>query len=198
MWDGKIGIWPFAHLSPALRSSTNRPAGTLEWKLYSVNKAAYKDMIIEKVIPAIEEKWPQGYCNTPIWIQQDNASSHFKNDDPDFAMRVGMSDLQISMYFQPPNSPDLNVLNLGFFASLQSIVVKAKPETNNSWSKQSKQNLDPIPTPESTMCSWHFRQQCRRSFYAMGTMNMSCNTWRKHSWSKMECCQFQLQYLMMS
>jgi hypothetical protein len=29
MWEGKIGMWPFAWLEPAQRSSVNRPAGTL-------------------------------------------------------------------------------------------------------------------------------------------------------------------------
>lgn len=59
-----------------------------------------------------------------IWIQQDNASSHFRNDDAVFANAVEVTGLDIKLYFQPANSPDLNVLDLGFFNSLQSTVNK--------------------------------------------------------------------------
>ena len=126
MWDGKIGIWPFARLSPALRASINRPAGTLEWKPYAVTKDSYREMIIHRVIPAIELQWPQAYRNATIFLQHDNASSHFGNDDVLFQQRCAQSKLDMKIYFQPPNSPDLNVLDLGFFASLQAMVTKSK------------------------------------------------------------------------
>ena len=58
MWDGKLGLWPFAKQVPAQRSSANRPAGTLEWKSYNVDRKAYRTMMIEKLLPAIKEKWP--------------------------------------------------------------------------------------------------------------------------------------------
>lgn len=38
-FDGKIGLWPFTHLVEAQRDSRNRPAGTLEEKTCSVNRA---------------------------------------------------------------------------------------------------------------------------------------------------------------
>ena len=79
-------------------------------------------MLVERVIPAIEQQWPQAYQNTPIWIQQDNALSHIPPDNAAFVARVGQLDLNIEPYFQPSNSPDLNVLDLGFFASLQAMV----------------------------------------------------------------------------
>ena len=44
-WDGKIGIWPFARLEPAQRSSVNRPAGTMEWKTYNVSLSVMGAMI---------------------------------------------------------------------------------------------------------------------------------------------------------
>jgi len=124
MWDGKIGIWPFARLSPALRSSVNRPAGTMEWKTFKVDKEAYKTMMIEQVLPAIVEKCPIAMLNAGVSIQQDNAPAHIRNDDADFLAAVQATGVDVKIYCQPPNSPDLNVLDLGFFNSLQSIVSK--------------------------------------------------------------------------
>ncbi len=57
-WDGKVGIWPFAKQEPAKKNSKNRPAGTLEWKSYTVGKVEYKEFMIDKVLPAIKKTWP--------------------------------------------------------------------------------------------------------------------------------------------
>ena len=124
MWDGKIGIWPFARLSPALRSSVNRPAGTMEWRTFKVDKEAYKTMIIDHVVPAIVRKCPISMLDKGVRIQQDNATSHIENDDTDFLAAIEATGVNITIYSQPPNSPDLNVLDLGFFFSLQSMVAK--------------------------------------------------------------------------
>ena len=42
MWDGKLGIWPFAHQVPAKNNSKNRPKGTLEWKGFPATKKQCK------------------------------------------------------------------------------------------------------------------------------------------------------------
>ena len=115
-FDGKIGIWPFAHQVPAMRNSINRPAGTLVWTLHNVNTEAYTEMLRDKVIPAIHDKFPHEV--TPlITIQHDNATPHKAMDDEaveDYAMQA--RGLNIAMEFQPSNSPDTNVLDLGFFS----------------------------------------------------------------------------------
>jgi len=60
-----------------------------------------------------------GQGQRTIWIQQDNAPAHISPDDPDFVRAADCNDgVQIGMYSQPPNSPDLNVLDLGLFAAL--------------------------------------------------------------------------------
>jgi hypothetical protein len=64
-FDGKLGMWPFVEKVPAQRaSSRNRPRrGTLITKPVSVTKEIYKKFIMEKVLPAIKEKWPQCHRN---------------------------------------------------------------------------------------------------------------------------------------
>ncbi|XP_074288675.1 uncharacterized protein LOC141613831 [Silene latifolia] len=84
IFDGKIGIWSFVMDVPAQRNSKNRVAGIMETKcIESINKQVTKDMIINRVLPAIKAKWPSN-VSKHIIIQQDNARPHFSNDDPDF------------------------------------------------------------------------------------------------------------------
>ncbi|KAL7598103.1 hypothetical protein Lser_V15G26393 [Lactuca serriola] len=121
VFSGKIGIYPFTTLEPAKRSSKNRVAGTLETKpILSVNKEITKSWLIEKVLPDIRAKWPRGHTG-PIFIQQDNAKPHVDVNDSEFLEAASRDGFDIRLCFQPPNSPDLNVLDLGFFRAIQSL-----------------------------------------------------------------------------
>jgi len=50
----------------------------------SITRDVIRDFMINQVLPAIRSKWPREYVSTPIFIQQDNALSHFKLDDPEY------------------------------------------------------------------------------------------------------------------
>ena len=76
--------------------------------------------MIGKLLPAIVAKWPREDAGQTIWIQQDNAPSHVPAHDEQFATAVTQTGFDIRIMKQPPNSPDMNALDLGFFASLQS------------------------------------------------------------------------------
>lgn len=117
-FDGKIGMFPFVERVAAQRASRNLARGHVERKLLPVNKNRYREFMIQKVIPAIREKWP---CrNRDIVIQQDGASSHIAEDDPAFVAAATEGLWNISLLTQSPKSPDLNVLDLSFFRALQS------------------------------------------------------------------------------
>ena len=119
VFDGKIGMWQLAQNVPAARSSKNRPRGTEEWKPIPVTKEVYRQFICEKVVPAIKELWPASYQQQKITIVQDNAPAHISPADAEFLAVANMIDgWDISLCCQPPNSPDLNVLDLGLFAGL--------------------------------------------------------------------------------
>jgi hypothetical protein len=77
-----------------------------------------REYMLNKVIPAILDKWPNKDLGRIIWIQQDNARPHILSNDPDFLKAVKQTDLDIRLMQQPPNSPDMNVLDLCFFRSL--------------------------------------------------------------------------------
>jgi len=85
-FDGKIGIWPFVERVQAQRSSNRRAAGTWETKPINVDKNTYKQFVLEKVIPAIKEKWPRsnGFRCETVRLQHDNATSHFDEADEDW------------------------------------------------------------------------------------------------------------------
>jgi len=75
-WDGKIGIWECVDYVAAKRSSRNRPAGTIEPKPYNIDGACYRDLILDKLLPAIADKCPIGMKAKPIFVQHDNAPPH--------------------------------------------------------------------------------------------------------------------------
>ena len=89
--------------------------------LTSITTEEYRSFICNKVVPAIAEKWPDCHRNMTIKIQQDNAPVHIKETDVAFHQAVAATDLNIQLRFQPSNSPDLNVLDLGFFNAIQSL-----------------------------------------------------------------------------
>ena len=134
MWDGKIGIWPIGEWKAAQRSSIHRPAGTMEFHGKSVDRDTYREYIVDKVLPSIATKWPRPEWNgdepPTIYIQQDGATSHINPWDPAIEAKLqtlGVAHDRIKLVTQPPNSPDLNLNDLGFFNSLQSTYYQTCP-----------------------------------------------------------------------
>ena len=59
-------------------------AGTLFWEDKPITQKAYRELLSEKVVPAVEQLWPQGEWASPqvvIWIQQDGPNAHIKPDN---------------------------------------------------------------------------------------------------------------------
>jgi hypothetical protein len=68
----------------------------------------------------------------PIYIQQDNAPSHVSPNDKLFCGAAKQDGFDIRLVCQPPNSPDFNILELGFFNGIQSIQYKTSAKTLKS------------------------------------------------------------------
>ncbi|XP_057546083.1 uncharacterized protein LOC130825070 [Amaranthus tricolor] len=112
---------PFISQEPAKRSSKNRRRGELESKpIQSITKEHMRAMLITNVIPTIRAKWPS-MLSKDIIIQQDNAKPHIAPYDKEFVDEATKDGFNIQLVQQPPNSPDMNVLNLGFFRSIQAL-----------------------------------------------------------------------------
>ena len=116
-FDGLIGIWPVVEWRAARRASRNRAAGTMEPHNVIMTKEVYLDFMLSKLLPAIAEKCPDEMKARPIRIQQDNAKPHcsFVQGNAKLYTKATELGLIIHPYYQPPNSPDLNVLDLCFF-----------------------------------------------------------------------------------
>jgi hypothetical protein len=127
-FDGKIGTWAFVKETPAPKKSKLRPKGTLELKNVKVTRDVMREYMCNLVIPAIQDKWPDEDEGTTIFIQQDNAKPHLLPHDDGFRQAVAQTDLDIQLMQQPPNSPDLNVLDLALFRSLQSLTDTRAPK----------------------------------------------------------------------
>ncbi|KAF0683218.1 hypothetical protein As57867_024640, partial [Aphanomyces stellatus] len=120
-FDGKIGMWPIVEYLPAVRNSRNRPAWTMIPTSVNVDARVYRDYVLTQVIPAIKAKFPTE--NKRVVLQHDNATPHGGITDADLEC-VSTDGWSFVVRCQPPQSPDLNVLDLGLFASIQALQLK--------------------------------------------------------------------------
>jgi hypothetical protein len=56
-----------------------------------------------------------------VTIQQDNARPHLSLVNPEFVEASREGSCNIKLLTQPPNSPDINMLDLGFFRAIQAL-----------------------------------------------------------------------------
>ncbi|CAM9630960.1 unnamed protein product, partial [Discosporangium mesarthrocarpum] len=89
-----------------MRSSKNRKKGTMMLKQARINAEKYKELMIDKVVPAIKARMPR----PPGHTHDLRAAGWCK--------AAGDS---IILETQPANSPDLNVNDFGFFHSIQEL-----------------------------------------------------------------------------
>jgi hypothetical protein len=155
-FDGKIGIWSFTSTEQALRRSKNHNKGDDVIKTVNVDKDRYREMLLDRVLPAIFEKFPDSEAS--IVVQQDNAGPHISPDDDDFLEMVQQSGWNISLKFQPPNSPDMNLNDLGFFRAIQSICQEDVPRNVEELIESVKQAYASYPA-RSINKMWLTHQQ---------------------------------------
>ena len=84
-------------------------------------KEVYRDLLIRKLIPAIMEKWlTRDRTLRKFFIQQDGAKNHIREDNKLFNDALEENGVDTELYTQAANSPDVNLLDLGFFRAIQS------------------------------------------------------------------------------
>lgn len=130
-FDGNLGIWPIIKHVPSKRTSRNRPKGTMEIKNLSCKRPVYTKFICEKVLTAIRRKFQVVDRNKVIFLQQDNASAHIGviQEDPIFRAARARNGLNIEIKLQVAQSPDTNVLDLGYFQAIEAIQQKKRSRT---------------------------------------------------------------------
>ncbi|WVZ55812.1 hypothetical protein U9M48_006423 [Paspalum notatum var. saurae] len=102
VFDGKIGCFPLVTIEQAVRRSRNRMRGAQVIKpIQSITRDVIRDFMINRVLPAIRAKWPREDVHKPIFIQQDNAPTHIKVDDPQFLEVAKQDGFDIRLICQP-------------------------------------------------------------------------------------------------
>ncbi|XP_044966308.1 uncharacterized protein LOC123426535 isoform X1 [Hordeum vulgare subsp. vulgare] len=162
VFDGKIGVWAYTEWVQAKKKSQNRLRGTWELKpCHTVDREKSQEYLVKYVLPAIKEKWPESDRWNIIYVQQDNARTHIKPDDPLFLQEAARGGWDIRMIYQPPNSPDTNILDLGWFASIQAMFHKKMPKTLAEIVQKVNQSLAEYPHQKLNRI-WLSHQACMR------------------------------------
>ena len=176
IFDGKICCFPLVQYEPAQRGNerTGRVRGDLVMKpITSITREVIRGFMINQVLLAIRAKWPREYVGRPIFIQQDNAPSHLKLDDAEFCEAAKLGGFDIRLICQPPNSPDFNILDLGFFRAIQAI----------QYQKNAKTMEDLLPAVQAVIiCSIIVHNRIKLALQFLLThLNLHYNC--RHSWS---------------
>lgn len=163
-FNGAIGLYPLAKIVPAARASSHRPAGAPVLKLFSMDKEMFIKMLKENVVRDALQTCPWA---REITIQMDNAGGHGggrggKIKDTLSTLNAWASNLpqeylallhdpesppKIHFIAQPSCSPDLNVLDLGAWRSMDIAVDKVK---RNSFLRQ----LDEMEIYDAARDAW--------------------------------------------
>ena len=86
-----------------------------------------------------------------IYIQ-DSAKSHIGEDDNEFNDALAERDINVELYTQVANSPDVNLLDLGFFQTIQSFN-NAAPKNKEELIHVVSMAYDNYPR-EKLNCTW--------------------------------------------
>ena len=134
LFDGLLACMAFTKKEPAKRTSKNRLRGTLVTKNVTVNATTYKDIVIREggLLDIIREKM-SGIDYDEIVLQMDNATAHVaKGVIPAIEAAAVERGLRLRIKCQPPQSPELNINDLEFLASLQSQAIELKARCRNT------------------------------------------------------------------
>ena len=91
-----------------------------------INRVDMTKMFVDKVIPEIKQKRPVG--SKRCIIRQDNAEPRTTAADNAIAQDLRHDRIHMDLSNQPPNSPEFNVLDLGFFNSIQALQHERSPK----------------------------------------------------------------------
>ena len=88
--------------------------------LTKINADVICTFICKKIIPRIKKVWPKD-MNKECKVQWDNAKVHVSAYDLSLLECLTTGGWNIDVVMQPAKSPDLNILDLGYFNSLQTL-----------------------------------------------------------------------------
>lgn len=132
-FSGKIGLWPCTQTVLAKKNSKNRPAGTPEVKTCNVTSEFYQNLFTMQggVLDKIKHRMPW-LRGRRVKIQHDGARPHTGKDAEALIAAAGsVGGWEFVFKRQPAQSPDLNILDLGFFHALKNHASKLLIQATN-------------------------------------------------------------------
>ena len=100
---------------------------------FSSYQKTVQDMLLTKVVPAIEEKWLVGDRGWTITIKQDNARPYVDNNNNKFCSTINSIQPSIKLGPQPAQSPETKFLDLDLFCAINCAWKKFLQQTPKSW-----------------------------------------------------------------
>ena len=120
-FDGKVGCWAVTDAVTAKRDSKNRKKGTIEQKSTTMDSAKYYEILTKEggLLDSVKRKMPW-LKGEDVTVQHDGATPHTGKGNEENLKQAGIKDgWKIKFISQPSQSPDVNILDLGFFNSLK-------------------------------------------------------------------------------
>ncbi|KAE8788037.1 transposase [Hordeum vulgare] len=105
--------------------------------------------MVNKLLPAIKALWLASEHGHTIYIQQANAKTPISVNDNVFCAAAQDDGSDIRLTCHPPNSPHLNILDLGFFAALQALFEKMSPGKTDDFVAKVQKPYDTHPVERS-------------------------------------------------
>jgi len=153
-FDGKVGFWRITETVVAKRRSKNYEKGDTYEKDTTMDSDKFVEVMSTMVFPAIRQtmRWAKS-----VTVQVDNAPAHTgKNAIARLNQKAaqGGGKPKILVVCQPPQSPDTNTNDLGFFHALQVRVEKqrgcANPFDKDALARRIQSAWDEFPQNQLT------------------------------------------------
>ena len=113
-FDGKIGLYPLTEYRETKRKSKYHEKGDLLMHPINLNAETYNKYIVNELLPDIRSKCPPEMLRETVYVQHDNAPAHAL-DHVKIAEKCVELGIDVKFYYQPAQSPDLNINDLVFF-----------------------------------------------------------------------------------
>jgi len=174
-FHGNVGIWPVMKEHTPKRASARHPrvngqlvpfmkCSTMDGDLFEhMIETLYFPAIVNLALPLLESLQNQQFV-LKVYSQIDNAGGHAVDRTVASLNRKGASfnpRVRIHFHCQPPNSPDLNALDLGAWNSLQ----KAVPQIVYMPTLGKEEMQERIITAvRESFVEWNAEEKCRDLF----------------------------------
>ena len=175
-FNGFLGCWRVGEYRKAKRKSKNYNAGELRWDDKNLDSDMFVHLMTYKVIPAVRKKM---WWYKQVRIQMDNAPGHASKatwEKLNDSLKCSNKDAttKIILEFQPPKSPDTNLLDLAIFPSMSRRVAQLQKGCDigdkETLSKNVQKVVDSYP-PDTLMKAWETKRNVMQQIIIAGGAN---------------------------